>query len=191
MAQPHHIISIGTDGFGWSGLGRAFDWDEGKSGVKDHTDSVAKLNVNYSYVFESRLMIGLEVDFKSTNSELKPTTGVKTKSETTDTEFGLSLGYNFNEDVYNSWWIKGVIASGRHDEETKDSSGTDKFKYDYSAFYLRFGKRFNLASWGLKNVSYNPSISVGSAKVSGDAEDAGLDRATLVQLDLIKIDILF
>ncbi len=190
--QPKHIISIGTEGFGWSGLAQNFDWDKDESGVKDHTYNEGNLSLNYSYVFLNRLMLGAELSVKTTESEIKDTAGDKTKTETSETEFGLSLGYNFNEDVYNSWWIKAVIASGNYEEESKDSSGKTEFEYDYNAVDLRGGKRINLDSWGLKNVSYNPSISLGSTtKVSGDAEDAGLEKITQVKIDILRIDILF
>lgn len=189
--QPKHIISIGTEGFGWSGLARTYDWDKDKSGVKDHEYTESNLNLNYNYVFPNRLMLGAELSVETAESESKNTAGDKTTNESRETEVGLSIGYNFNEDVYNSWWIKAVLASGKSFEESKDSSGKEEFDYGYSAFYIRGGKRINLDSWGLKNVSYNPSISLASAKASGDAEDLGLENMTQVQLDFIRIDILF
>lgn len=189
--QPKHIISVGTDGFGWSGLAQTFDWDKDVSGVKKHETSEGKLKLNYSFVLSNRVMIGAVLDVETSETELKETSGEKTKSEDSDTELGLSIGYNFNEDVYNSWWIQGVIASGKHKEVTKDSTGKEEFDYGYSAFYLNAGKRINLDSWGLKNISYNPSISFGTAKISGDAEDAGLEKGAAVKLDIIKFDIHF
>lgn len=189
--QPRHIFSIGTDGFGWSGLATNFEWDKDKSGIKDHEITESKLKLNYSYVFSNRVMLGAILSVESSETEIKETNGEKTNSEEKDTEIGLSIGYNFNEDVYNSWWIQAVLASGEHEEETKDSSGKETFDYDYSTFYLNAGKRISLDSWGLKNVSYNPSISIASSKISGDAEDAGAERATQVKLEIIKIDILF
>ena len=131
------------------------------------------------------------VAFESEESELKEVNGNKTKTTETDTEIGIGVGYNFNEDVYNSWWALAIISTGNHEEETKDNSGKTDFEYGYKAFYLKFGKRFNLASWGLKNVSYSPSITFASASVDGDAEDAGLEGISQAQLDIISIDILF
>lgn len=189
--QPKHIISIGTDGFGWSGSAQTFDWDKNTSGIKDHDSSRSKLELNYSYVFPNRVMLGALVTVESSESEIKDLAGNKTKSEENNSEIGISLGYNFNEDVYNSWWIQGILSSGRSEEITKDSTGKEEFDYSYKAFYINAGKRINLDSWGLKNISYNPSISIATAKVSGDAEDAGLETLTQVRINIIKFDILF
>lgn len=189
--QPKHIVSIGTDGFGWSGLTRVFDWDKDKSGIKNHEATESKLNLNYNYVLPNRLMLGAILTVESDSSEIKETNGDKTKSESSETELGLSLGYNFNEDINNSWWVQGVLSSGKYEQKTKDSTDTETFDYDYSAFYLNAGRRISLDSWGLKNVSYNPSISIASAKLSGDAESAGVERAGMFKLEIIKFDILF
>ncbi|HLW57762.1 MAG TPA: hypothetical protein VKY27_10275, partial [Bacteriovoracaceae bacterium] len=125
------------------------------------------------------------------DTEIKTATREKIKNKERSTEIGIGLGYNFNQDVFNSWWIQGVISSGKFEEETKDSSGKDEFDYDFTAFYLKFGKRINLESWGLKNISYNPSITFASAKISGDPEDAGLEKINQLTLEIIRFDILF
>lgn len=189
--QPKHVISIGTDGFGWSGLSQVFNWDKDESGIKDHNVSEGSLKLNYSYVFETRVMLGAEIKSETSNSEIKAVDGSKTTDDTSDTQMGISLGYNFNEDLNRSWWVKGTLGSGKYKSETKDADGTSEFEFGYSYFTLSAGKRISLESWGLKNVSYNPSISFSSASVRGDAHDAGLDTATIAQLDIIKVDILF
>jgi len=189
--QPKHIISIGTNGFGWSGVATIFDWDKDESGIKDHDVTKGNLSLNYSYVFPNRFMIGAFIETESSDSEMKGVNGNKVENRENATEIGIGVGYNFNEDVFNSWWIQAIVAAGSSKEETKDSSGKDKFEYDYSAFYLKLGKRINLESWGLKNISYNPTITFASAKVSGDAEDAGLERMSQVSLEIIRFDILF
>lgn len=189
--QPKHLISVGADGFGWSGIGGIFDWDKDESGVKKHESSQSKLMLNYAYILPNRIMIGAFVSSETNESTIKMTDGSKTKSEDASTEIGLGLGYNFNEDLYNSWWIQAIISSGKMVDETKDSSGKDKSDNKYSAFYLKLGRRISLDSWGLKNISYNPTITLGSAKYSGDLNDSGLDRGSQFQLEIIKFDILF
>ena len=189
--QPKHIFTIGTDGFGWSGLATTFDWDKEKSGIEENTYSEGNLKLNYSYVFPNRLMLGAEIMVKSEESESKDTAGDKETSEESTTEFGISLGYNFNEDIYNSWWLKGTLGSGSYESKEEDSTSTTEVEYGYTAFTLSFGKRISLDSWGLKNFSYNPSIAFTSGTVSGDAEDAGLDKFTHLKLEIIKFDILF
>lgn len=190
-AQPKHIISIGTGGFGWSGVAQVFEWDKDKSGTKNHEASKSELYLNYSYVFESRVMLGALILSKTSKSEINYTDGDKTTSESSDAELGVSLGYNFNEDLFNSWWIQGIVSSGKHREKTKNSAGNKKYNYGFSALYIKGGKRINLDFWGLKNISYNPSLTIASATTSGDAEDAGFEKMTHVKFEIIKFDILF
>jgi opacity protein-like surface antigen len=189
--QPKHIISIGTDGFGWSGLGQVFEWDKDESGIKEHKYSEGSLKLNYSYVFESRFMLGFELSNETSKNEQEDTAGDKTTDETTTSEIGVSIGYNFNQDIYRSWWIKGALGSGKYKNETKEAGVKTDFEYGYTSFTISGGKRVSLESWGLKNLSYNPSIAITSAKISGDAEDAGLETARQVKLEIIKFDVLF
>lgn len=189
--QPKHMISFGTDGFGWSGLGTVYKWDKEESGVKDHTASQGKISLNYNYVFPNRVMLGGEIVSETSKSEIKPVTGTKITAEDSDTRIGISLGYNFNEDLFRSWWIKGTLGSGNFESESEDSDGKDTFDFKYGYFTFSAGKRFSFESWGIKNLSYSPSISITGLSVSGDAEDAGLDSVSVVQLDILKFDLLF
>lgn len=189
--QPKHMISFGTDGFGWSGQGTVYKWDKDESGIKDHTVSGGKISLNYNYIFPTRVMLGGEIISETSKSEIKPVSGIKTTAEDSDTRIGISLGYNFNEDLYNSWWIKGTFGSGKYESESKDSDGKETFDFGYGYFTFSAGKRFSFESWGIKNLSYSPSISLTGLSVSGDAEDAGLESASVVQLDILKFDLLF
>lgn len=189
--QPRHLISIGTDGFGWSGIGNIFDWDKDESGIKKHESSSSELILNYSFIFPNRVMLGAFIFSETSESTIKLTDGSKVKSEDSSTEFGVGVGYNFNEDLFNSWWVQAIVSSGKWHEKSKDLSGTDESDDRFTSFYLKLGKRINLDSWGLKNISYNPSITFATAKFSGDMNDMGLEKASQFQLEIIKFDILF
>ena len=189
-SQPKHIISIGSQGFGWSGIGRAFDVSKSKSGRKDYTESDSNFNFNYSYVFASRWMIGGEVESTGSTVEYKKTAGGKYKQETSDASIALTGGFNFNEDLFNSWWIQAALGSGNFYQKTKDTT-TDKYKYGYGYFSLRGGRRISLKSWGLANVSYNPSIDLTSTSFGGDRKDDGIKGSGSLAFHLVKIDILF
>ena len=189
--QPHHIISIGTDGFGWSGLAQQLKWDEEESGIKNHEVSEGSFRLNYNYVLDNRVMLGAELSSDSRKSEIKAVNGDKTTDDTTKTEVGVSVGYNFNQDLNRSWWVKGTLGSGKYNNETDSPIVETKLEYSYSFVSLSAGKRISLESWGLKNFSYNPSIALKSAQISGDAKDDGLDSATEAKFDILKFDILF
>ena len=192
--QPKHVISIGTDGLGWSGVANNFKWDKDKSGVKDQDSSNGTLILNYNYVFSNHVMIGAELNYEMDKSEIKDTAGDKITEEETTSSLALSIGYNFNEDLFNSWWIKGSLGSGSLKTEIKDTTATpQKTESDIGTnfFTIEAGKRFSFNSWGLKNFSYSPSIAFTSAKYDDDADDAGLESSTTVQLNILKFDILF
>ncbi len=185
--QPKHIISIGTDGLGWSGLTTFFDYNKSKSGIKDSETSGGSLKLNYNYVFASRVMVGGDLYFDSEKNITKSASGAKTTNETTLSTIALSVGYNFNDDLFKSWWIKTLIGVGSVQTEIP-SSKTDN---GISFITIEGGKRFSFATWGLQNFSYAPSVAVTSAAYSKDAVDNGLNTSTTVQINILKFDILF
>lgn len=139
-------------------------------------------------------MIGAELFYEKSKEETKYTDGHKETDETTTSSLAFSLGYNFNEDLYNSWWIKASLGGGSMEFESKDtSSSPQKSEADIGVgfFIFEVGKRFSFDSWGLKNFSYAPSIAVMSASYDDDADDAGLESSTSVRFDILKFDILF
>ncbi len=193
--QPHHLVSVDTDGLGWSGLNNLFDWDKSKSGnVSDQKSDIGKLKLNYSYILENRLMLGVALAYDKETIETKFANGTKKTDDTLTSTFAVSIGHNFNQDIFNSWWIKAFLGAGQIKNETEDTSATpSKTTTDMGVSFvsLEFGKRFNFDSWGLKNISYSPSLAVTSSTFSKDAKDIGLRRAGSAQLNLIKFDILF
>ena len=185
--QPKHIISFGSDGLGWSGLTTFFDYNKPKSGIKNSETSGGSLKLNYNYVFASRVMVGGDLYFDNEKNVTKSASGTKTTNETTLSTIAMSVGYNFNEDLFKSWWIKTLIGVGSVQEEIPGNK-TDN---GISFITIEGGKRFSFATLGLQNFSYAPSIAVTSAAYSKDAEDNGLNSSTTVQINILKFDILF
>lgn len=191
---PKHLISIGTDGLGWSGMGTKFDRDKDKSGIKDQESSRGELNLNYHYIFSSRFMLGAELRYSYENSENKNSDGSKETEELKSSTLALSVGYNFNEDLFNSWWVKAALGGGSLEVESKDTTATPQkteSEIGVGFFTIEAGKRFSFESWGLKNFSYSPSIAFTSASYDEDADDSGLDSSTSFQINILKFDILF
>ena len=185
--QPKHIISFGSDGLGWSGVTTFFDYNKPKSGIKNSETSGGSLKLNYNYVFASRVMVGGDLYFESEKNVTKSASGTKTTKETTLSTIALSVGYNFNDDLFKSWWIKTLIGVGSVQEEIPGNK-TDN---GISFITIEGGKRFSFATLGLQNFSYAPSVAVTSAAYSKDAEDNGLNSSTTVQINILKFDILF
>lgn len=190
--QPRHIVSFGINGFGWSGAASVFDIDEDKNQLKDQESTESELSLNYSYVFPTRFMVGGELRAARETSESKFQDGTKIESEASDTSLGVSLGYNFNENLYESWFLEGTLAVGSIESETKET-GEAKVDSDssYTQVKLEFGKRLSFSSWGIQNFAYTPSIEISAYTFGDDAEDAGLDSATQVTLNILKFDVLF
>lgn len=193
-ADSNHLISIGTDGFGWSGAANVLKWDEEKSGIKDNKESSGSLEFNYAYIFDNGFMLGVSVSNETEKDETKVTTGEKITEESSDTSLAIVLGYNFSQNLNESWWIKSYLGTTSAESETKD--GTDptndnKVKGDGSIFALEVGKRFTLSKWGLSNVTYSPSIRYSSTSFGGDFKDAGLESRTGFELNVLKFDVLF
>ena len=189
--QPRHIVSIGTDGLGWSGLKKTYKWDEDKSGVSDHTNSESSIKLNYNYVFNNRWMVGGEFSSESSSTTITPTSGTDIKTDTAETSLGLSVGYNFSYNYCCAWWIKGTLGTGTSSDKTVDSTGTDETKFGYSFYALTVGKRFSIELFGLKNFSYSPAITMTSAKMTGSTHSDGLNSASELKLDILRLDILF
>ncbi len=194
-AQPHHAISLDSDGLGWSGLRNLFNWDDSKTaGIKDQNSSIGKLYLNYNYILENRVMVGLQLEYDKESIETKYASGRKKTQDDLNSSLAVSVGYNFNEDLFNSWWIKGFIGSGKINSESTDSSAsptTTKTDINVGFVTMEAGKRISLSSWGLKNFSYSPSLAITSASYSNDAKSVGLKSSTSARLNLIKFDIVF
>jgi hypothetical protein len=193
LEKPRHLIGVGTDGFGWSGLAITHEKDEQKSNIKDQSTSVGRMDLNYHYLWSNGWMLGAELRYTNISSEYKrPNTDEKIESEYTETAFGVSVGYNFNEDFYRSWWVKAVFGGGSERDREQDATSTETDNYRTSSFGLAVGKRFSLESWGLRNVTYAPSISWTRKRYSGsDADRDGLEATSQGRIDLLRLDILF
>lgn len=192
--QPKHIITIGSDGLGLSSAVTMTKTDKDKIGLKDQDSSISSLKLNYNYIFSNRVMLGAELNYNNEKIEIKYVSGDKETDETTTSTIAVSVGYNFNEDLFNSWWVKGSLGTGSINSETKETGNDpEKTETDYSInfFSIAGGKRFNLDSWGLKNFSYSPSVVVTSATLGDDADDYGIESSTSVQLNVLAFDILF
>lgn len=192
--RPQHLVSVGTNGLGWSGVATVFEWDEDKSGINENESSNSNINLNYAYIFQNNFMIGAGLSVESEKSEIKDSAGDTFSEEEATTAVSLGVGYNFNDDLNNSWWITGSFTTGSVRTESRDPTATpvnSDSKSSFSGFEIAVGKRISLSSWGLGNISYSPSIEFGSIAFSDDAEDAGLESASAVALNILKFDILF
>ncbi len=193
-AAPKHLISVGTGGPGWSGSSSIAKWDKDKSSIKDDESSEGELSLNYSYILPNRLMIGGMISAENEKTKTNYTTGDKVESESSTSMIGVGIGYNFNEDLYNAWWVSGYVGVG--DAKIKETSTfsdpeVTETKGSFTFTTIEFGKRFSFNALGIKNISYSPSLSFTGASYGGDAKDDGLESLSVVSLNIIQFDVLF
>lgn len=193
--NPKHQVMFGnTFSVGWSGSGSTAEVDS-DLGIKDYDIANGELSLNYAYTIAPQFQLGAHFSNEMDSSETKYAAGGKVESEETSTSLVVFGIFNFSEDLFNSFYLGAGIGKSWSDSTDKDSTGgttvENDLEYDANIYYLTFGKRFNLESLGIKNLTFSPGISYFHMDINGDAEDAGLESISTVVIDLVKFDLLF
>ena len=190
--SPKHQITLGNDSFGWSGSGASADTDD-SLGIKDFNFAEGNFNINYMYRILPNIQIGAAIESSTDNSEIKYKDGGKLTDEDTVMNYSVRFTFNTHEELKNSFFITAALGKGTFKNETKDTSDGTKSstKYDATIISGSFGKRFSMEGLGIQNLVYSPQVTVASAKFGGDLEDSGVNSAVVVQLDIIRFDLLF
>ena len=177
------IISINAFDLGYSG-GLALTNNKAKSG-DDQKVNEFKINLNYAQSHE-RLPVGMMikgvVNIDRTNSDYN--------NKQTNSNFGVSVGllHNYqNNDLKNSFFTGGQVGVARQviDNGTDDESGMNL------SFYLEAGKRWDLGTYSVANISYAPTIDFKYTRYGGDIRDNFFTRGTDFRINFLKFDILF
>lgn len=192
--QPKNLISITTDGFGWAGSGTSYKFDKDKSTRDEQTTSEGKLALNYAYIFQSRFMLGGEIFYEGSRTKVDFQNGDDLETNSTTSSLAVILGYNFNENIYNSWWIMGKLGGAVAKTEVKDSTATPRntdTEVTSGFAALEFGKRFQFSSEKMKAFTFSPSIELRSDQFGKDADDAGVESALTATINILKFDLLF
>lgn len=177
------IVSIDAFDLAYSG-GLSFKHDNGKNDDRDTT--TLKLNLNYAQNFEQ--YVGLmwkaqvhinreEVDFGSLDGF--------------ESSYGVAGGllYNFQPDD-----IKNSILAGLN-------VGVERATYEYGSaddesgfnffFQAEAGKRFDLGTYSVANISYAPTVLVEFKRYGGDIRDEYFTSGSDVRFNFLKFDVLF
>ncbi len=192
---PKHQLMFGNGlGTGWSGSATTAEVDSDLN-IKDYDLINGEFNLNYAYTITPRFQLGINIASETETNEVKARSGGKVKTESSDSTLIIFGILNFSDRLNDSFYIGAGLGKGWTEMESKDttdgSTASSETEYDGDLFYLAFGKRFNLKSLGIENLTYSPSIMYQHAKIGGDAEDAGLESLTQVTIDIIKFDLLF
>ena len=178
------IVSIDAFDYSYTG-GLSLKHEEGKD-VSDKDTNTFKFNINYAQNLEN--YVGLmwkaqgylnreNVDFGS--------------SDTLSSAFGGAGGvvYNFQaDDIKNSALVSMLLGL---EWQTLELAGGD----DESGFNLfvnlEAGKRWDMGSYSVANISYAPTILLQLKRYGGDIRDEYFTYARDLRFNFLKFDILF
>lgn len=177
------IVSVDAFDMAYTG-GLSFKHNEGKDDDNDTT--TFRFNLNYAQAMPE--YVGLmwkaqvywnreEVDFENADS-LK-------------SEFGIGGGFLYNfqaEDIKNSFMASALVGLERATYELGNSDDESGFNM---LLTLEGGKRFDLGSYSVANLSYAPTVSVQLKRYGGDIRDTYYKNSRDIRFNFLKFDILF
>lgn len=177
------VVSVDAFDLAYSS-GLSFRHDNGKGPDRDTTEF--RFNVNFAQNIEQYvgLMWKAQLNFNRTDVDF----GSVDAFEST---FGVAGGfiYNFDaEDIKNSILAGAMVGVERATYEfgsSDDESGFNLF------MQLEAGKRWDLGTYSVANISYAPTVSVIFKRYGGDIRDEYFKSGNEVRLNFLKFDVLF
>jgi hypothetical protein len=163
--------------------GLSFKHDEGKNDDRDTT--TFKFNLNYAQNLEQ--YVGLMGKAQVYWNRVEEDFG----GDSLSSEFGVGGGllYNFQaEDIKNSFMAGIMLGIER---ATYEFQGAD----DEAGFnlFMNFegGKRWDLGSYSVANISYAPTVALNLKRYGGDIRDTYFKNSRELRFNFLKFDILF
>lgn len=176
------IISVDAFDMAYAG-GLSFKHDEGKHDDRDTT--TFRINLNYAQNTEQ--YVGLMWKAQAYWNRIDEDFG----GDSLTSEFGVGGGilYNFQpEDIKNSYMAGAMIGLERATYELKgadDEAGFNMF------LNLEGGKRWDLGTYSVANISYAPTVSLNLKRYGGDIRDEYFKNSRDLRFNFLKFDILF
>ena len=182
LAQKR-IVSVDAFDLAYSS-GLSFKHDSGKGADRDTT--TFRLNLNFAQQIEQypNLMWKAQLNFNREDVDYG-------RLDTFESTYGVAGGllYNFNhEDVKNSFLAGASAGIERMTVEygsSDDESGFNLF------MQLEAGKRFDLGSYSVANISYAPTVSLMFKRYGGDIRDEYFKSGNELRFNFLKFDVLF
>jgi hypothetical protein len=193
-AESSHrsMVQIGSSGLGATGSYEEFQPD-GDSIFDEFDILKGNMALNYSYAVTPQLQLGLFFSNRHDERNFKTANGKSGRFEQETQQIGLQALWNFSRHLEDSLYAGVMLSHMNHEDETAHVEPFDYLEDDRSAQSADFilGKRFGLQRWGIKNITYSPSISVFVSNSQKDYDDDGIEESYGVTLNLIKFDVLF
>jgi hypothetical protein len=177
------IVSVDAYDMAYSG-GLAFSHDEGKEDDRDTT--TFKFNLNYAQNLPQ--YVGLMGKAQAYWNRSDEDFG---GNDTLSSEFGFGAGilYNFQADNIKNSIMAGIMFGV--ERATYEFAGSDD-EAGFNLFMnLEAGKRWDLGSYAVANISYAPTISLNLKRYGGDIRDTYFTSSRDLRFNFLKFDILF
>ena len=177
------IVSIDAFQLGYTG-GLIIKRDNGKGSTDDRRGSEFKLNLNYAQSLPEtpQMMIKgvarIERDVVDQGTEYN------------NSIWALSGGVLLNHDAAD---VKNSMFAGAQvglEWETIDSGSDDESGLNIT-LGVEAGKRWDMGSYSVANISYAPSLELMYRRYGGDIRDEFYTSGTEVKFNFLKFDILF
>ena len=157
------VVSVDAFDLAYSS-GLSFKHDSGKGPDRDR--STFRLNLNYAQLVEQYvgLMWKAQLNFNRVDEDYG-------RADSFESAYGVAGGFLYNfqaEDIKNSVLAGATVGVERMTVEygsADDESGFNLF------MQLEAGKRFDLGSYSVANISYAPTVSVLFKRYGGDIRD--------------------
>lgn len=177
------IVSIDAFDFSYTG-GLLIKTDNGKGPDRDET--TFRLNLNYAQNLDQYvgLMWKARVFINREDSEYR-------SSDYQETRWGAAGGFLYNfqsENVKESFYAGALVGLERATYEIgslDDQSGFNIFTD------LEVGKRFDMGTYSVANLSYAPNFTLTLKRYGGDIRDDYFRSGNEIKINFLKFDILF
>lgn len=194
--RPRHMVMITSQGFGYGGAVEKAEMKD-SSPFKNVTINRNNFALNYAYRLTDGVQLGAFYKQSHYDGNLTSKTGTDADIDQMSNSFGVFSIYNFNDDLYSSYYIGFLFANINTEQEyghgLTEAEGKAPFELDDtgSLYQIYFGKRFPLKRFGIHNITYSPQISLYSRTYGKDFSDQGFEKGKGIIVDIIRFDVLF
>jgi hypothetical protein len=194
--RPRHMVMITTQGFGYGGAVEKAETSN-SSPFKNVTINRNNFSLNYAYTLTDRIQLGAFYKQSHYDGNLTSKDGKKADIDQMSNSFGVFTLYNFNDDLFSSFYVGFLVANINVEEEYghgfTEAEGKAPFELDEDGtlYQIYFGKRFSLKRFGIQNITYSPQIAMYSRTYGKDYGDQGFDKGKGLVVDVLRFDVLF
>jgi hypothetical protein len=178
------IVSIDAFQLGYTS-GFVFKNDTGKGSTKDKDENHFKLNLNFAQKLAEYPQLMIKGVARVDRSHVE-----QGSTDTTNSIWALSGGVLFNldsNDIKNSLFVGGQLGL---EWQTIDNGSKDKSGVNVT-LAAEAGKRWDMGSYSVANISYAPTIDLLYRRYGGNIRDTFYTSGTELRFNVLKFDILF